>query len=231
GQLEFKITVEGQEPKTAEPAHTAFAHRAINPFDKMMLIAAALKAVDEDRGRHVCHPTIEGAIGRSANLMLSFCGFGRADKLSRVPPTCRLGGAMTLIPGERLDDVMAAVEEALQAAASVDDWLSKKPPTIEWLSGISAAETDETSELYQLVASVLRRFGASPEVNPLHTSSDIRNPVVQGNMPTVGFGPRCGGLTMAGEINEWVDVADYQRAIVATALMIAEWCDVIELEG
>ena len=121
---------------------------------------------------------------------------------------------------------MEAVDKAVHAVARRDDWLCENPPLIEWLSGVSAAETDEASDLYQTVAVVLERAGASPKVNPLHTSSDIRNPIVQGNMPTVGFGPRCGGLTMAGQVDEWVDVADYHRAISATAIIIAEWCGI-----
>ena len=226
GQLEFMITVRGQEPDTAEPAHTAFAHRAISPFEKMMLIAEGLRDFDRKRGQQVRHRTIDDAIGRSTNLMLSHCSFGSDATLSRIAPVCRLGGAMSLIPGEKLDDVMNAVEIAVDAVARRDDWLRDNLPTIEWLSGVSAAETEETSALYELAAGTLRHLGATPIVNPLHTSSDIRNPIVQKNMPTVGFGPRCGGLTMAGNADEWVDVADFHRSVVATALMIAEWCGV-----
>ncbi|MGI9419602.1 MAG: M20 family metallopeptidase [Geminicoccaceae bacterium] len=226
GQLEFTITVGGRLPDTSEPAHTAFAHRAVNAFDKAMTIAAALKAFDERRGREVRHPTIQDVIGRSANLMLSACRFGSPDKLSRLAPACQLGGAMTLIPGERLDEVMATVEEVIAEVARKDGWLRDNPPAIEWLAGVSAAETEKESDLYQLVSGTLERLGASPKVNPLHTSSDIRNPMVQKAMPTVGFGPLCGGLAMSGEVDEWVDVADYHRAILATALVIADWCGV-----
>ncbi len=226
GQLEFMITVQGREPDTAEPAHTAFAHRAINPFDKMMPIARALQDLDGERGRRVRHPTIENAIGRSTNLMLSQCAFGSKGISSRIATTCRLGGAMSLVPGENLDDVMNAVETAIDTVARSDDWLRANPPVIAWLSGVSAAETNENSALYQLVADRLRQLGATPTVNPLHTSSDIRNPIVQKGMPTVGFGPLCGGLTMAGNANEWVDIADLHRSIYATALIIADWCGV-----
>ena len=230
GQLEFVITIRGQEPDTAEPAHTAFAHQAINPFDKMMLIAEGLRDFDRKRGRQVRHRTIDKAIGRSTNLMLSHCSFGSDATLSRMAPVCRLGGAMSLIPGEKLDHVMNAVETAIDAVAHRDDWLRDNPPSIEWLSGVSAAETAEASALYQLASGTLRRLSANPIVNPLHTSSDIRNPIVQKNMPTVGFGPLCGGLTMAGNANEWIDVADLHRSIVATAAMIAEWCGVAKVD-
>lgn len=226
GQLEFTMTVRGQEPDTSEPAHTAFAHRSVSGFEKAMVIAAALNAVDQDRGREARHQTMESAIGRSTNLMISHCDFGSADKLSRMPPSCRLGGAMTLVPGEKLDVVMASVEAAVQEVAKKDDWLLENPPVIAWLSGVSAAETEETSDLYQSVSRALGYVGASPRINPLHTSSDIRNPIVQKAMPTVGFGPLCGGLAMSGKVDEWVDVVDYHRAIRATALVIADWCGV-----
>ncbi|MGI9435150.1 MAG: M20 family metallopeptidase [Geminicoccaceae bacterium] len=226
GQLEFMMTVRGQQPDTAEPAHTAFAHQAVNPFEKAMSIAAALKAVDESRGRDKRHPTMQQAIGRSTNLMLTHCDIGSSDQLSRMPSTCRFGGALTLIPGERLEDVMSTVEEAMSGAVQPDDWLRDNPPIIEWLAGVSAAETDQASDLYQTVAGVLSCLGATPKVNPLHTSSDIRNPIVQKGMPTVGLGPLCGGLTMAGKTDEWVDIADFHRAVLATALVITGWCGV-----
>ncbi len=226
GQLEFMISVQGREPDTAEPAHTAFAHRAINPFSKMMPIANALLELDRIRGLQVRHPTIDKAIGRSTNLMLTHCDFGATSALSRIPPHCELGGAMSLIPGERLDHIMMTVEKTIAAAVEQDGWLQDNPPTIQWLSGVSAAETEEASALYQSVAGTLRRLGATPIINPLHTSSDIRNPIVQKAMPTVGFGPLCGGLTMAGHANEWIDIADFHRSIVATSVIIAEWCGV-----
>ncbi|MEM8948617.1 MAG: M20/M25/M40 family metallo-hydrolase [Pseudomonadota bacterium] len=231
GQLEFMIMVRGQQPDTAEPAHTAFAHQAVNPFEKALSIAAALKAVDENRGRDRRHPTMQQAIGRSTNLMLTNCDVGSYDQLSRMPSTCRFGGALTLIPGEGLEEVMSSVEEALGAAAQRDDWLRDNPPIVEWLAGVSAAETDQASDLYLTVAGVLKHLGATPKVNPLHTSSDIRNPIVQKGMPTVGFGPRCGGLTMAGKTDEWVDITDFHRAVLATALVIAAWCGVATSSG
>jgi acetylornithine deacetylase len=224
GQLEFAITIQGMPPDTSEPAHTAFAHRAINPFDKGMVVVDALRALDAERAREVRHPRLERAIGRSTNLMLTCCDFGSADRLSRIAPVCRLGGAMTLVPGEKLEDVMGQVEHVVRTASETDPWLTDHPPMIEWLAGVSSAETAEDSDLYSTVADVLTRCGAHPRVNPLHTSSDIRNPIVQRGIPTVGVGPRCGGLAMSGLADEWVDIADYLRAIVATARIIAAWC-------
>ncbi|MEM7025151.1 MAG: M20/M25/M40 family metallo-hydrolase [Pseudomonadota bacterium] len=226
GQLEFVITIEGKRPDTSEPAHTAFAHRAVNPLDKAMMVARALQDLDAERGDEVRHPRLQHAIGRSANLMLTHCEVGAPQRLSRIANACQLGGAMTLVPGESLDTVMAQVESAVSAVAAQDSWLAEHPPQVAWLAGVSAAETADEAPIYRTVANVLADLGAKPQVNPLHTSSDIRNPIVQKAIPTVGFGPRCGGLAMSGLTDEWVDVADYHRAIAATALIIASWCGV-----
>jgi acetylornithine deacetylase/succinyl-diaminopimelate desuccinylase-like protein len=44
GQLVFKITVQGRLPDTTEPGHAAFAHLAINPIEKALLIRDSLLA-------------------------------------------------------------------------------------------------------------------------------------------------------------------------------------------
>jgi acetylornithine deacetylase len=134
---------------------------------------------------------------------------------------------MTLIPGERLPFAMQQVEAAIANAAEADPWLADHPPAVVWHAGVSGAETAEDHPLYLLAAETLARFGAAPRVNALHTSSDIRNPIVQNGIPTVGFGPLAGGLTMAGGADEWVDADDMQRAIAATAALVAGWCGTV----
>ena len=62
-----------------------------------------------------------------------------------------------------------------------------------------------------------------PQVNPLHSGSDIRNPKLFSDIPSVGIGPLAGDLTQAGGHDEWVDVEDYIRAIKICAKIIADW--------
>jgi len=47
--------------------------------------------------------------------------------------------------------------------------------------------------------------GIEPRINPMHTSSDIRNPLVQKGIPALGFGPLCGDLTQAGPTSEFLE--------------------------
>ncbi|WAP66908.1 M20/M25/M40 family metallo-hydrolase [Jiella pelagia] len=230
GQIEFQVTVEGRPPETNEPAHTAFAHLGVNPFAEAMAVVAALQGLDAERGERVNHPLLKEAVGRSTNLMITHCDYGSTGGSPRIGPSCRLTAAMSLVPGEDLDAARAEIARAVERSGQTSPWLRDHPPLIDWLAGVSAAETDRDSDLYRLVAGTLSSAGARPQVNPLHTSSDIRNPVVQKAIPTVGYGPLCGGLTMAGGHDEWVDVADYLRTIAVTARIVAAWCG-LELAG
>jgi acetylornithine deacetylase len=95
------------------------------------------------------------------------------------------------------------------------------------VAGVSGAETSVDHPLYQVVADAIRQVtGQAPHVNPLHTSSDIRNPIVQAAIPTVGLGPLGGDLTQNGLTDEWVDVEDYLKAVKVAAAVIAGWCGI-----
>ncbi|MCC7428172.1 MAG: M20/M25/M40 family metallo-hydrolase [Alphaproteobacteria bacterium] len=225
GQLIFRILVHGRPPETSEPGHAAFAHTAVNPIEKAMLVVAALKALDARRGARVHHPALHAAIGRSTNLLIgniTTLGDGRA---SRVAPAVRLSCALSFPPGEKLAAVQAEVEAALRDAVAADADLRARPPELTFVSGVTGAEVPLDHPLWRATSEAVRRgTGTAPEINPLHTSSDIRNPMVQSGIPCVGLGPLCGDLTQNGGRDEWVDVADYQRGVAVVAALIADWC-------
>ena len=224
GQLEFRVSIAGQGPDTSEPGHTAFAHRAVNPIDKAVLVYAALTALDHDRSLRVHHPLLDGAVGRSTNLMISAFASGEDTRFSRLPLSCTLGGAISFPPHERIEDVQREVEAAVAEAAHADPWLRDHPPAVEWISGVTGAEVSPDHPLYRTVSmAVTASTGLTPSVNAMHTSSDIRNPMVQRNIPTVGLGPLAGGLTQVGSTDEWVDVGDYLRMIRVVATIIVDW--------
>lgn len=227
GQLIFKVIVPGRLPATNEPGHAAFAHTAVNPVDKAMVVLAALKALDARRGARVRHPALDAAIGRSTNLLVGdirALGDGRA---SRVAPAVQLSCALAFPPGEKLADVQAEVEVAIAEAAATDPFLRGTPPRLEFLSGVTGAEVKLDHPLWLATSEAVRLgTGEVPEINPLHTSSDIRNPMVQSGIPCVGLGPLCGDLTQNGGRDEWVDEADYRRGVAVVAALITLWCGV-----
>lgn len=229
GQLIFRIVVHGRLPATNEPGHAAFAHVAVNPVDKAMVVLAALQALDARRGARVRHLALEAAIGRSTNLLVGdirSLGDGRA---SRVAPAVQLSCALAFPPGEALAAVQAEVKAALAEAAAADPFLRETPPELVFLSGVTGAEVPLDHPLWLATSEAVQRgTGAAPHINPLHTSSDIRNPMVQSGIPCVGLGPLCGDLTQNGGRDEWVDEADYRRGVAVIALLIALWCGVTE---
>jgi acetylornithine deacetylase len=90
------------------------------------------------------------------------------------------------------------------------------------------AEIPADSALFGAVSSAVTQVtGLTPFVNAMHTSSDIRVPMVQKGIPTVGFGPLCGDLSQNGSHDEWVDVEDYLRAIAVAADSALRWCGAV----
>lgn len=223
GQAIFRVTVAGRLPDTQEPGHAAFAHTAVNPIERMMPVMTALRALDARRGERVRHPALEAAIGRSTNLLISRIEGG--GKAGRVPEACSILAALSFPPGESLAGVQAEVAAALAEAAAADPWLGAHPPRLDWISGVTGAAVTESDPLWiETSRAVQAVTGAPPHVNPLHTSSDIRNPMVQHGIPCVGLGPLCGDLTQNGSRDEWVDAADYVRAVEVGARLIRNWC-------
>jgi acetylornithine deacetylase len=224
GQLCFTITLTGAAPPTMEPGHTAFAHLAANPYSGIAPIQRALAALDEARAARVRHDRIEAAIGRASNILISFIRGGEPGRYNRVAPECVMGGAVCFPPGESIAAVQAEIEAALAEAAATDAFLAQHPPRLDWISGVTGAEVPDGHPLFSAVSdAVTAVMGEPPFVNALHTSSDIRVPMVQQGIPTVGLGPLGGDLTQNGGSDEWVDAEDYLRSVKVVAGVIMGW--------
>ncbi len=222
GLLEFRMTVAGVQPKTAEPGHTAFAHLAHNPISGAMAVISTLQALAEGRAARIRHPRLQDTVGRSTNILVSSIRSGVANVHNRISEDCIIEGSVSFPPGEAMADVQAEIEAALLAMAYTPD---APRPQISWLSGVMGAETPADHPLYAAVSAAVRaETGKATFVNPMHTSSDIRVPIVQAGIPTVGLGPLCGDLTQNGRHDEWVDVDDYLASVRVVARMLRDWC-------
>lgn len=226
GQVEFRIVISGRQPPTTEPLQTAFAHLAENPIEKMQVVAAALRAMGERRAGKTQSPLLQAAVGRSTNLMPSFITSGERHRLARVPEHCEMGFALSFPPPERLSDITAEITEVVAQAAATDPWLAANPPRIIWDSGVTGAQTGSEHPLFAAAAAAIAAVvGKPPVVNAMHTGSDIRNPIIQKGIPTIGLGPLCGDLSQNGGVDEWVDVEDYLRAVAVVATIMVTWTD------
>ena len=225
GQLEFKISVSGSAPDTSEPGHTAFSHLGVNPIDKAIKLIDALYNLNEARNLRVIHEKIHKVVGRSTNLHISNIISNDENRLSRLNETCTFGGAISFPPGEDMRDVQEEIENTIKKVVENDDWLNLNPPNISWVSGVTGAEVDEKSLFYQIVSSATKKItGKMPYVNPMHTSSDIRNPIVEADIPCVGLGCLGGNLTQNNKVDEWIDINDFNRMVEVTSEIIERWC-------
>jgi acetylornithine deacetylase len=224
GMLQFRIVVEGRPPDTPEPGQTAFTHLAVNAVEKAGSVLRALRDLGEDRAGRIFHPALDAAVGRSTNLLVSHVSCGTEGRTTQVPTRCLIEASATFPPNERMPDVQEEILDALYTAAQGDEWLRERPPTVEWLFGTQGVEVPVDHPLYLTVRrAVVEVTGVEPEVNPLHSASDIRNPKLFSGIPSVGIGPLAGDLTQAGGHDEWVDVEDFIRAIKICAKIIVDW--------
>jgi acetylornithine deacetylase len=224
GMLQFRVTVQGEGPATREPGQTAFAHLAVNAIDKAGLVLDALKDLGERRAERVFFPPLDAAVGRSTNLLTSHISCGREGRTTQVPTECVIEASTTFPPDEEMPEVRQEIVDAIDRAAWGDEWLTENPPVVEWLFGTQGVEVPSDHPLYQTVyRAVVDVTGVEPEVNPLHSASDIKNPKLFSDIPSVGIGPLAGDLTQAGGHDEWVDVEDYIRAIKICAQIIVDW--------
>jgi acetylornithine deacetylase len=224
GMLQFRIVVGGEAPDTPEPGQTAFAHKAVNAIEKASFFVGALNELGEARAGRVHHPELDAAVGRSTNLLLSHVSCGEEGRTTQVPIRCVVEASTTFPPSEMMPAVQREILDAIHRAAQRDEWLRDHPPDVEWLFGTQGVEVPQDHPLYEAVyEAVVQVTGVQPEVNPLHSASDIRNPKLFSDIPSVGIGPMAGDLTQAGGHDEWVDVEDYIRAIKICAKIIADW--------
>ena len=225
GQIVFTLEFTGQKPDTNEPAHTAMSHLGHNPMLDALEVIGELKEYENDRISKIHHPLLDHIVGRSTNLLFSFFEYGNSEAMDKVHDNCKLGCALSIIPGEKLEDIMNEIQERVDSVIHKNEWMKKQRPELIWVSGVSSASTEPTSPIYQITDKIIEKYGTKAKINPLHTSSDIRNPIVQKGIPTVGFGPICGNLTMCNESNEWVDLEDYFRTLCVTTEIVATFCN------
>jgi acetylornithine deacetylase len=225
GHIEFRITVTGHAPDTTEPGHTAFSHLAENPIDKALVLRAALMELADDRAARIHHPLIEAVVGRATNIHISQISTGDMRRLARIADHCTLGCAVSFPPGETMAEIKAEITQAVERAAATDPWLQIHPPQITWVTGVTGGEVPLEHPLYLTTAAAVSRVtGNAPHVNPMHTSSDIRNPIVEADIPCVGIGCLGGDLSQNDQHDEWVDVVDFQRMVDVTTAIVTDWC-------
>jgi acetylornithine deacetylase len=143
-----------------------------------------------------------------------------------LPDRCTAYITVTYLPDERKADVMAEVEEHIRAAASLDSWLRKHPPRVEWGPTeypieFAACDIDMDSEPVQALRGAIRDAGREPVLGGRGGITDA-GWYARAGIPSVVFGP--GDVNYAHVVDERVHLDDVVAHCKAIVLLLLRYC-------
>ena len=219
GALSFRLTVPGKS------AHGCVRDEGISAIEKFLPLFAALQELEHQRNSSVGHPLL-GQYPLPYPLSIGTVAAG--DWPSSVPSKLTCEGRYGIAMGEDPLTAQQELEEAVQAAALADDWLSAHPPEIEWWGGrFESAETPIDHPLVGSIEETMRDLtGAGLAIKGVTYGADMRLLVNEGQIPTVMFGP--GDVRVSHGPDEFVPIDDLLLTVRSLALIAQRFCGVAE---
>ncbi|MBK5216569.1 MAG: ArgE/DapE family deacylase [Propionibacteriales bacterium] len=213
GSLTFRIEIAGRA------THGSTRRAGISAIEKFELLHAALRDLETERNR-ARHPLF-GDLDLPWPLSVGIIRAG--DWASTVPDLCIAEGRYGVMPGESLDEAIAAFDAAIGAVVAEDPWFSENPPTLSWPGGrFTPAELSLDDPLIGKMQDAVTDVGApfAPAVG-LSCGSDLRQYAAAG-IPTLQYGP--GDIEFAHADGEHVEPSAIAECARAYALMILRSC-------
>jgi formylaminopyrimidine deformylase len=144
-----------------------------------------------------------------------------------LPDRCVAYATVTYYPHERREDVEREVEERVAAAATLDRWLAKHPPQVEWDPPeypieFEAAEFDPDGEAAQTLAQAIRDARGIEPVWGGRSGITDAGWFSKVGIPAIVFGP--GDIRFAHAVDERVHLDDVVGHCKATALFLLRFC-------
>jgi acetylornithine deacetylase len=215
GALNFRITLRGRA------AHGCVRDEGVSALEKLFPLYQELLALEAERNHNA-----GGALFRAYKnpFPLSVGRVEGGDWPSTVPDWIRVEGRYGLKPGEEEAEARSAFQRALDRGSAGDPWLRANPPELEWWGGrfLPATTPAEHPLVTQLAEVVEDTLGRSPMLEGVTYGSDLRHLVLEGNIPTVLFGP--GDIRCAHTVDESVSVKDLDHTIRTLAVMALRFC-------
>jgi acetylornithine deacetylase len=146
-----------------------------------------------------------------------------------LPDRCDAYVTVTYLPHERKEDVLREVEEQVERAAQLDDWLRRHPPRIEWNPPeypveFAASDFDpESVPISMLADSIRHASGLEPTMGGRGGITDA-GWFSRAGVPAVVFGP--GDVNYAHRVDERVHLDDVLNHCKATTLFLMRYCQV-----
>lgn len=213
GSLTFRIEIAGRA------THGSTRRAGISAIEKFEVLHGALRRLEADRNR--ARHRLFGDSDLPWPLSVGIIRAG--DWASTVPDLCIAEGRYGVMPGESLDEAIAAFDAAIGAAVAEDPWFSENPPTLSWPGGrFAPAELSLDHPLIGHMQDAVTDAGApfAPAVG-LSCGSDMRQYSAVG-IPTLQYGP--GNIEFAHADGEHVEPSAIVECARAYSLMILRSC-------
>jgi acetylornithine deacetylase len=199
------VTVHGRA------AHGSRYELGVDAIRHMGLLLAELDALDADVLPGRTHPLL----GRgSLHASLIDGGIG----MTTYPDRCSLKLERRTIPGERPEDVVAEVREA---CARVRARRSTFEADVALVFAQNPSDVAVDAPVVRALEAALRSAGEPTAVAGMSAWTDAAL-LNEAGVPTVCFGP--GDIALAHAAEEWIEVAEIERAAVVLQGLVTAWC-------
>ena len=213
GVSHFRITVEG---RSAHPSHKTDGVCAI---EKSMLVYRALMELEADRRARVSHPLFPNGSPVEIVVGTMRAGTWRSSVAGEAVLETRLGFA----PGETIEQVEAELVERLGVVSDADPWLRNHPLGLERIGYTASADLPVEHPFIGVVREVARAGGRGEiEIQGHGAGCDMQSLIHHAETPAIVWGP--GASEAAHVADEFVELADVERAARLYAETIAAWC-------
>jgi acetylornithine deacetylase/succinyl-diaminopimelate desuccinylase-like protein len=194
-------------PVVGETAHAATPY-GVNAIDKAIALVHALKAIELKS-----HP-LQGA------ETLTICAIeGGAERYGDIPPTCRVGVEIRVVPPYGTARMMAAIEEAIRRLTAADPDFRVGPFTI--FSSRDPIEFPETMPLVSAIRESAALAGVEARFSAILGTGELQAFVSRG-IPGVTYG--AGSIDRVHKPNEHLEIDDLVRQAQIYALTALAFC-------
>ncbi len=206
-----------------QAAHLGVAYNGVNAIDLASNYIAAFHELGHQLDCEYRHPLWRS---HPAGHVFSVTQITSEPSPGSVPSACEVKFSAGYMAGESRADVLERVRSVFDRVTSSNDWLAEHPPEIA-IAGplIDPAATPIDHSLVRDLQSAPKDLGfAEPEVHALSAGTDGRFLGEAGMTGVVNFGP--GNMARGHGPDEFIELNEFQRAIVWTAVTVARYCGV-----